>query len=94
MCIRDRLKPLQTNDRVGDCAALVRKQLEPPDFVGHLGNGIFVLVMPETAAAEAQAMVGKLVGLLADDRVAYRSRLVDVKDVEGGAERLLERLLA
>jgi len=38
--------------------------------------------------------VGKLVGLLADQHVPYRSRMIDVKDVEGGAERLLERLLA
>lgn len=89
------LKPLQNpGDHVGQCAAVVRKQLEPPDFVGHLGNGVFVLVMPETASGEAQSLVGRIVGMLADERVAYRSRLIDVKDIEGGAERLLERLLA
>ncbi len=89
------LKPLQSpGDRVGHCAGVVRKELEPPDFVGHLGHGVFVVVMPETASTEAQGLVGKLVGLLADQHVPYRSRMIDVKDVEGGAERLLERLLA
>ncbi len=89
------LKPLQDpGDRVGRCAGVVRKELEPPDFVGHLGHGVFVVVMPETPAAEAQALIGRLVGLLADERVPYRSRMLDVKDIEGGAERLLERLLA
>ena len=38
--------------------------------------------------------MGRLVGLLADEKVSYRSRLGDVKDVEGGAEVMLERLLA
>jgi PleD family two-component response regulator len=89
------LKPLSSpGDRVGDCANVVRKQLDPPDFVGHLGHGVFVVVMPETPPAEGQALVGRLVGSLADEAVPYRSRMIDVKDVEGGAERLLERLLA
>lgn len=88
------LKPLQGAERVGDCAAAIRRELESPDFVGHLGQGVFVVVMPETAATEGQALVGKLVGKLGDARVPYRSRMIDVKDVEGGAERLLERLLA
>ncbi len=89
------LKPLQPSaESVARCAGLVRKELEPPDFVGHLGQGVFVVVMPETAAPEAQSLIGRLVGLLADERVAYRSRMIDVKDIEGGAERLLERLLA
>lgn len=89
------LKPLQNpGDRVGQCANVVRKELEPPDFVGHLGQGVFVVVMPETPSQEAAGLVGRLVGHLADEKVPYRSRMIDVKDVEGGAERLLERLLA
>lgn len=89
------LKPLQpAPESVGRCAALIRKELKSPDFVGHLGNGVFVVVMPETAPDVGQSLVGRLVGLLADERIPYRSRMGDVRDVEGGAELLLERLLA
>ncbi len=89
------LKPLQPSPQsVGRCAAVIRKELKSPDGVGHLGNGVFVVVMPETAPDVAQALVGRLVGLLADERIPYRSRMGDVKDIEGGAELLLERLLA
>jgi hypothetical protein len=55
---------------------------------------VFVIVMPETAPEQGQALVGRLVGLLADERVPYRSRMGDSRDFEGGAELLLERLLA
>lgn len=93
------LKPLQPSadgsvDAVGRCAAVIRKELKSPDCVGHLGNGVFVVVMPETAPEAAQALVGRLVGLLADERIPYRSRMGDVRDIDGGAELVLERLLA
>ncbi len=89
------LKPLQASaDAVGRCAAVIRKELKSPDSVGHLGNGVFVVVMPETAADAANQLVGRLVGLLADERIPYRSRMGDVRDIEGGAELVLERLLA
>jgi len=73
---------------------VIRKELKSPDCVGHLGNGVFVVVMPETAAEAAQVLIGRLVGLLADERVPYRSRMGDSRDFEGGAELLIERLLA
>ncbi len=84
------LKPLAvTQADPAVCAAVVRKQLTPPDFVGHLGQGVFVVVLP------ARQLVSKLVGLLAEARVAYRSRTLDVKEVsEGGAEQLLEKLIS
>ena len=82
------------------CAAVVRKQLVPPDLVGHLGSGAFVLVLPETAADAAQQLIGRLVGLLADEHVIYRSKTVEVGRSTatelggGGAEQLLEKLLS
>ena len=38
---------------------MIRKELKSPDCVGHLGNGVFVVVMPETAPDLAQALVGR-----------------------------------
>ena len=81
------------------CAAVVRKQLVPPDLVGHLGGGAFVLVLPETAADAAQQLIGRLVGLLADEHVIYRAKTIEVGSVGlelggGGAEQLLEKLLS
>jgi GGDEF domain-containing protein len=81
-------------ERLRACAQAVRRQLQPPDFVGHLGQGVFVVVLPETAQAAGQALVGQLVGALADEKVPYRSRMLDTPEIEGGAEDLLERLLA
>ncbi len=89
------LKPLQNpGERLRACAQAVRRQLQPPDFVGHLGQGVFVVVLPETDQAAGQALVGQLVGGLADEKVPYRSRMLDTPEIEGGAEDLLERLLA
>ncbi len=90
------LKPLAAiGDNASRCASAIRKYLETPDFVGHLGQGVFVVVMPETQGDSAQKLVGKLVGVLADEHVSYRSRMIDVKDASvGGAEQLLEKLIS
>lgn len=89
------LKPLQSpGESLGACAAAIRRHLQTPDFVGHLGQGVFVVVLPETPPSEAQNLVGRLVGLLADERVPYRSKMLDTRSVEGSAEQILERLLA
>lgn len=90
------LKPLSNiGDDAGRCAAAIRQHIETPDFVGHLGHGVFVVVMPETQGDEAQKLVGRLVGVLADAHVSYRSRTLDVKDATGGrAEQLLEKLIS
>ncbi|MFT3707480.1 MAG: response regulator [Archangium sp.] len=89
------LKPLQApGESLGACAAAIRRHLQTPDFVGHLGQGVFVVVLPETPPGEAQTLVGRLVGLLADERVPYRSKMLDTRSVEGTAEQILERLLA
>lgn len=90
------LKPLGAiGDDARRCASAIRKHIETPDFVGHLGHGVFVVVMPETQGDEAQKLVGRLVGVLADERVSYRSRTLDVKDASvGGAEQLLEKLIS
>lgn len=90
------LKPLKDiGDGASRCAAAIRSHLETPDFVGHLGQGVFVVVMPETQGDAAQKLVGRLVGVLADERVTYRSRTLDVKESSGGgAEKLLEKLIS
>lgn len=90
------LRPLQPppRDGVARCAVVVRRELQVPDFVGHLGQGVFVVVMPETTAEQARLLIARLVGLLADEQVAYRTRLIDVASAQASAELLLERLLA
>lgn len=89
------LKPLTppAGDVVRRCASVLRAELKVPDFLGHLGGGVFVAVLPETGPEAAQPVLGRLLGRLADERVPYRSRMLDVKDEAGGAEALLERLL-
>lgn len=90
------LKPLTPppSDVVRRCASVLRAELKVPDFVGHVGGGVFVVVLPETGPEGAQPVLGRLLGRLADERVPFRSRMLDVKDEAGSAEALLERLLS
>jgi len=89
------LKPtMPPGERVRSLAAIVRHELRAPDVVGHLGNGVMVTILPETPTEAARPLIGRLCGLLQDHGVAYRSRLVDVRDDSDSAEHILEQLLS
>ncbi len=89
------LKPtMPPGDRVKALAGIVRRELRAPDVVGHLGNGVLVTILPETPTEAARPLIGRLCGLLQDHGVAYRSRLVDVRDDSQTAEHVLEQLLS
>jgi two-component system sensor histidine kinase ChiS len=86
--------PLTKNDRVGQCALTIQRSLRLPDFGAHVGAGRFVVVFPQANEIHAQGEIGRLVGVLADEGVAYRSRMFTVSNFEAGVDSLLERLWA
>jgi GGDEF domain-containing protein len=91
------LKPaMPPGSKVQDCVALVRRELRAPDVVGHLGNGVMALVLPETPLEAARSLVGRLCTRLEAEQVSYRARMTDVRESAGedDAEVVLERLLS
>jgi DNA-binding response OmpR family regulator len=90
------LKPKEpVDDRVRDLAVLVRQQLATPDVVGHLGQGVWCVVLPETAPAEAAMVLASLEALLQRQGLSYQWCHSDQGEPEErGAERTLERLLS
>ncbi len=89
------LKPtMPPGDRVRTLAGIVRTELRSPDVVGHLGNGVLVTILPETPTEAARPLIARMCGLLQDHGVAYRSRLIEVRDDESSAEHVLEQLLS
>ena len=88
------LKPTAPpQQRSAACAAMVRNALRPPDVVGHLGNGVLVLVMPETALEPSGELTSRLCRQLEAEGVAYSARLLELRGDQSAAAAL-ESLLA
>jgi PleD family two-component response regulator len=89
------IKPsVPVGPRVTACATVVRRELRSPDVIGHLGNGVFAVLLPETSLDDGRLLVNRLCALLEELGLNYRPRLLDVREGAQGAEVLLERLLA
>ncbi len=88
------LRPTSPADEdAPELAASVREQLRAPDLVGHLGNGVLVLVLPETALEPARALANRLCEQLEQRSAAYSAR-VEQLQLELGAAESLELLLS
>jgi signal transduction histidine kinase/CheY-like chemotaxis protein len=89
------LKPtMPPGPKVRGLASTIRNELRSPDVVGHLGAGVFVLVLPETAATHATGLVARVCELLEAQGVGYRSRIDDVRELGATADAVLEQVLA
>jgi two-component system sensor histidine kinase ChiS len=74
-------------------AATVRGQLRAPDVAGHLGGGLFVLILPETAPPAATPLVARLVEVLSTGGAKYRSNVCEVRTLGAKPEAVLEQVL-
>ncbi|MBX5484481.1 MAG: response regulator [Myxococcaceae bacterium] len=80
-------------DKARTVAVRLRQTLRSPDVVGHLGDGTFVLALPECSVAEVQQTVSRLVPVLNEEfNLPYRVAVLDARGSD--AEALLERLLS
>lgn len=88
------LKPtIPPKEHTTACAAIVRNELRTPDVLGHLGNGVLVVVLPETPLEPARALTQRLCALLEAQGVGYSVRLVALRGDQTAAAAL-ELLLA
>jgi PleD family two-component response regulator len=74
-------------------AQLLRKRLRAPDIIGHLGDGIFALVLPECPPEAGRSVISRLLPEIERETGArYRSALAEVGQDSDTARRTLERL--
>jgi signal transduction histidine kinase/GGDEF domain-containing protein len=85
------LKPSAPVEGAEQVARKVREKMRAPDLIAHLGNGVLVLVLPETVAEPAQALANRLCAGLEDEGTAYVATVRQV-DTEVGAAELLQLL--
>jgi PleD family two-component response regulator len=94
LCLaRVRLGPLEPSV-LQEFGASLRKRLRAPDVIAHLGEGLFVLILTECSALNAQAALSRLLPTL--DSPKNPLTPVDCMDVPTGEmpDVVLERLLA
>jgi PleD family two-component response regulator len=81
-------------DRARAVGLLIRDRLRAPDVVGHLGEGMFVLVLPECSASAARRVLLRLGPEIEQTAgVRVKTRALDLQDQES-CETQLDRLLA
>ena len=82
-------------ERVRQCAILIRERVRTPDFIAHLGDGVFVVVLPESNSHGTDAICSRLSAELQDATgLTFRTSSADVGRDSPKAEALLEELLA
>jgi signal transduction histidine kinase/DNA-binding response OmpR family regulator len=82
-------------ERIRECAMLIRERIRTPDFIAHLGDGVFAVVLPESNAAGAHAICSRLTTELQDATgLSFRTSSADVGRDGPKPETLLQELLA
>jgi signal transduction histidine kinase/PleD family two-component response regulator len=82
-------------ERIRECAMMIRERIRTPDFIAHLGDGVFAVVLPESNAAGAHGICSRLTTELEDATgLTFRTSSADVGRDGPKPEMLLEELLA
>jgi GGDEF domain-containing protein len=82
------------DDKVRDCAILIRSRMRAPDFLGHLGRGVFAMVLPESQSAAAGAISSRIGTELCETTgVTFRSAAADVVRYGPKPDEILKQLL-
>ncbi len=82
-------------ERIRECAMLIRERIRTPDFIAHLGDGVFAVVLPESNAAGAHGICSRLTTELQDATgLTFRTSSADVGRDGPKPETLLQELLA
>lgn len=80
-------------DKVRGIAARLRQVLRSPDVVGHLGNGVFALGLPECGQEEADTTMSRLLTLIAQEFGIEFQCATETASGDAAAS-LLDRVLA
>jgi two-component system, sensor histidine kinase ChiS len=90
--LRPKTPPLKQS--IVELARLVRKSLRTPDVVAHVGQGTWVLLLPETTEIAAEPVLARLVAQLSEQDSHYSVRVLDVGESPHTGEAILEKLLS
>ncbi|HET9452459.1 MAG TPA: ATP-binding protein, partial [Aggregicoccus sp.] len=75
---------------IGD---VIRLRLRAPDILGHLGSGIFTVVLPECGEQASRLVIDRLLpDLAAATGTTYQAAVKDIAQDVDSVDRLLERL--
>lgn len=91
------LRPLdKPGERLRTCAALLRRSLRVPDLVGHLGEGVLAVVLPESRADAVRQTLARLVPEIQQETgVRFVTSAMEIEPQDpSGPEELLERVAA
>ncbi len=75
------------------CAEALRKALRTVDIVGHLGEGVFVIALPETDLTNATTFARRLGERALGEGFGFTSKVADVGELGQIAERALEKVM-
>lgn len=80
-------------DKLRSISIRLRQALRAPDVVGHLGDGLFAVALPESELAEVDATLGRMVQLF-EREFRVRFRPIVLEGSGDCAEALLDGLLS
>jgi hypothetical protein len=71
----------------------MRARLRTPDIIGHLGEGVLAVVLPECNVEAGRNVIGRLIpDVEKHTGTDYRSAVADVSHDSEPVDRILERL--
>lgn len=80
--------------RIREGASYIRAQLRAPDVVGHLGNGVYGVVLPECAPEGARTVLGRLLPELQEQvQSPFEIEVVDVMAQDRPLDAVVDQLL-
>lgn len=82
------------SDHVRNCAALIRGRLRAPDLLGHLGDGVFAMVLPESPVGAARGICSRIIPeLYRMTGIVFQNKATDVGKDGRTAEVVLDQLM-
>jgi signal transduction histidine kinase/DNA-binding response OmpR family regulator len=82
-----------THDSLRGVPDVLRARLRTPDIIGHLGEGVLAVVLPECNVEAGRNVIGRLMpDVEKHTGTDYRSAVADVSHDSEPVERILERL--
>ncbi|WNG18396.1 ATP-binding protein [Cystobacter fuscus] len=85
-------RPVANESLVG-VPPVIRARLRTQDILGHMGDGVLAIILPECNVEAARNAIGRLLpDVEKQTRMEYRSAVADVSHDSEPVERILERL--
>jgi PleD family two-component response regulator len=84
----------EVSEHVRNCAALIRGRLRAPDLLGHLGEGVFAMVLPESPVGAARGICARIIPeLYRMTGIVFQNKTTDVGKDGRSAAAVLDQLM-